>query len=76
MTRYFFDVATRSCVHYDYKGREFEQADQARDVAELIALDIECIDGDTAPGMEVQVRDVAGLKLFAIPIRDSALQAA
>jgi uncharacterized protein DUF6894 len=76
MSRYFFDVATRSCMHYDYKGRELERPDQARDMAELIALDIECIDGDGSVGMEVQVRNAGGQKLFTVPICDSALQAA
>jgi hypothetical protein len=76
MSRYFFDVSARSCMHYDYKGRELERPDQARDIAELIALDIECIDGDGSAGMEVQVRNAGGQKLFTIPIRDSVLQAA
>jgi hypothetical protein len=76
MKRYFFDVATRMRVQYDYKGRELERPDQARDMAELIALDIECTDGSSAVGMEVQVRNVGGQKLFAIPIRDTELQAA
>jgi hypothetical protein len=75
MNRYFFDVATRSSVHYDYQGRELAQPDQARDIAELIALDIECIDGDTSLGVEVQVRNAGGQKLFAVPIRYSALAA-
>jgi hypothetical protein len=75
MNRYFFDVAARSCTHYDYKGRELDRPDQARDIAELIALDIECIDGDGTAGMEVQVRNAGGQKLFSIPIRDCALAA-
>jgi hypothetical protein len=62
-------------VHYDYQGRELAQPDQARDIAELIALDIECIDGDTSLGVEVQVRNAGGQKLFAVPIRYSALAA-
>ena len=76
MNRYFFDVATNSSMHYDYKGRELERPDQARDMAELIALDIECIDGDNSSGAEVQVRNAGGQKLFTISIRDCSLQAA
>jgi hypothetical protein len=76
MNRYFFDVAARTHVQYDYKGCDFERPDQARELAELIALDIECIDGDGSPGMEVQVRNAGGQKLFTVPICDSALQAA
>ena len=37
MTRYFFDVANKSYVQYDYRGREFEKPEQARELAELIA---------------------------------------
>jgi hypothetical protein len=76
MNRYFFDVASKSDVQYDYKGRELERPDQAREIAELIALDIECIDNDGAAGMEVQVRNIGGKKLFVVPVRDPALIAA
>jgi hypothetical protein len=75
MNRYFFDVATRTYVQYDYKGRELERPDEARDIAELIALDIECTDCNGTAGMEVQVRNAGGQKLFAIPIRETALAA-
>ncbi|MET0670242.1 MAG: hypothetical protein ABWY66_09610 [Xanthobacteraceae bacterium] len=76
MNRYFFDVAAKTYVQYDYKGRDFERPDQARELAELIALDVECIDGDGSVGMEVQVRNIGGETLFAVPIRDPALIAA
>ena len=46
MQRYFFDVAARTHVQYDYHGREIHKPEQARELAELIALDIECTDGD------------------------------
>ncbi len=76
MNRYFFDVASRMRVHYDYQGRELERPDQAHEIAELIALDIECTDISGTGGIEVQVRNAGGQKLFAVPIRESALQAA
>ena len=60
MNRYFFDVAAKTYVQYDYKGRDFERPDQARELAELIALDVECIDGYGSVGMEVQVRNIGG----------------
>jgi hypothetical protein len=41
MNRYFFDVAAKTYVQYDYKGRDFERPDQARELAELIALDVD-----------------------------------
>jgi hypothetical protein len=76
MTRYFFDVANRSCVQYDFRGREFEKPEQARELAELIALDVECTDGDDVDHAEVQVRNVSGVRLFSIPIREPELIAA
>ena len=76
MNRYFFDVASKSYVQYDYRGRDLERPEQAREMAELIALDIECTDDDVSTGAEVQVRNVGGQKLFSIPIRDPRLIAA
>ena len=68
MNRIFFDVAKDTRILYDYQGREFEQPEQARKFAELVALDLGCtaeIDWTTA---EVQVRNVSGRRLFSIPI--------
>jgi hypothetical protein len=48
----------------------------AREMAELIALDIECTDGDDFAGAEVQVRDIGGQKLFSVPVREPELIAA
>ena len=76
MQRYFFDVSTESYVQYDYRGRVFPDADQARQLAELIALDVECIEGDDLVSTEVQVRDIAGKHLFSVPIREPELIAA
>jgi Domain of unknown function (DUF6894) len=70
MTRYFFDVANKSYVQYDYRGREFERPEQAREMAELIALDVECTEGDDLARAEVQVRNVNGVRLFSVPIRE------
>jgi hypothetical protein len=68
MKRFFFDVSYKTHVHYDYQGRDFAQPDQARELAELIALDLECSESDT-PGSEVQVRNISGTCLFTVPIR-------
>ena len=76
MQRYFFDLAARSHVHYDYRGREFSKAEHARDLAELIALDIEYTNGDGFDGAEVQVRSVSGQHLFSVAIRAPELIAA
>jgi hypothetical protein len=70
MQRYFFDVAARTYVQYDYHGREIHKPEQARELAELIALDIECTDGDDLSGAEIQVRNVSGEHLYSVPIRE------
>jgi hypothetical protein len=76
MKRYFFDLAIKSHVQYDFQGRDLERPDQAREMAELIALDIECTEGEELGGAEVQVRNVGGQKLFSVPIRMPELIAA
>lgn len=69
MKRFFFDVSSKSHIRYDYQGREFAQPEQARELAELIALDFECSDDGDCAGMEVQVRNISGTCLFTIPVR-------
>ncbi len=76
MERYFFDLAVKSSVQYDFRGRDLERPEQAREMAELIALDIECTEGDELAGAEVQVRNIGGQKLFAVPVRLPELIAA
>ena len=69
MKRFFFDVSSKSHTQYDYRGREFAQPEQARELAELMALDFECSDDGNWAGMEVQVRNIAGSCLFSVPVR-------
>lgn len=76
MKRFFFDVSDKTHVHYDYHGRDFAQPEQARELAELIALDIECSDDGERIGWEVQVRNITGARLFSIPIRQPEQMAA
>jgi hypothetical protein len=76
MQRYFFDVSTKSHVQYDYRGRDFSNSDQARQLAELIALDVECTEGDELVATEVQVRDIKGRHLFSVAVREPELIAA
>lgn len=75
MKRLFFDVATDQAVRYDYKGRIFGNMDEARALAELIALDLSCSEESSETG-EVQVRNVSGNCLFSISIQDPELAAA
>ena len=48
-----FAVAAQSCGQYDYRGREPGKSGQARELAELFALNIACIDGGDLAGTEV-----------------------
>jgi uncharacterized protein DUF6894 len=76
MKRYFFDVKARSVIHYDFRGSDFAAPEQARQQAELIALDVECTEGEECGGGEIQVRDIVGKHLFSVPVREPDLIAA
>ena len=76
MQRYFFDVSTRAQIQYDYRGRDLPDFEQAKRLAELIALDVECIQGDDIDALEVQVRDINGRQLFSVPVNAPDLVAA
>ena len=75
MNRFFFDLASKTYVQYDYRGREFSNPDEVRSFAELLALDMGCTD-DQDRATEVQVRNVGGEQLFSVPILQSNLIAA
>jgi hypothetical protein len=75
MNRFFFDVATTTSVRYDYQGRIFGNVEEARALAELIALDLSCSEESNEMG-EVQVRNVSGSCLFSIAVRAAELEAA
>ena len=76
MQRYFFDVSTKAQIQYDYRGRELSDFEQAKRLAELIALDVECVEGDDLGAMEVQIRDINGQLLFSVPIHEPDVAAA
>jgi hypothetical protein len=70
--RYFFDVVTTATVQLDFQGRTFATPEPAHDLAEMIALDIECSDAEAT---EVVVRDIKGGRLFSVNVRPSDLVA-
>jgi hypothetical protein len=73
MARYFFDIVDRNCCSsYDYTGRETQSPQNARDLAEVIALDLCCTDPDTWTGCTVEVRDRLGARLFSVPVPANA----
>jgi hypothetical protein len=71
MNQFFFDVSYKDRVHYDYRGRQLSQHEQARELAELIAIDVSCMDDENDMGLEVQVRNVGGKLMFAVPVPQS-----
>ena len=75
MNRFFFDVAHKTYIQYDYRGREFSDSGEVRSFAELLALDMGCTDGQDR-ATEVQVRNVGGQQLFSVPIQQPNLVAA
>jgi hypothetical protein len=73
MTRFFFDVASRDGVCLDFRGRDFAKAEEAYEMAKLIALDVAFTE---EPGNEVQVRNVVGDRLFCVRVGELDLMAA
>ena len=69
MKRFFFDVAMQTSVSYDFRGKDFATTEEARELAELIALDIECTSENNMTAFEVQVRNITGDHLFNVPVR-------
>ena len=69
MTRFFFDVTNKTAVQYDYSGRHLPSVEQARELAELIAMDIGCCESEEMPATVVHVRNAVGKQLFAIAVQ-------
>ena len=68
MTRFFFDIGSGETVYHDFKGCQFAKAEEAFEMANLIALDLSVMDDDR--GTEVQVRNDAGRQLYQIRVAD------
>jgi hypothetical protein len=68
MQSYFFDVATASCIQYDFHGCKLAKPNDALDVAEMLALDIECKNQEWV-ATEIVVRNVAGACLYSVSVR-------
>ena len=76
MTTYFFDRVGKSRSEYDYKGRAFQTPEKARQLAELIALDLGIEPDGSWNGWRVDVLDVRGKRFFSIPVGAAELAAA
>ncbi|MEJ2623117.1 MAG: hypothetical protein P8Z80_00800 [Pseudolabrys sp.] len=69
MTRYFFDIINNAACTHDFHGRYFWSAEEARDMAEAVSMDMACSEKDECAGFEIQVRDVKGTLVFSVPVR-------
>ena len=77
MHAYFFDIVTSKSVEHDFHGRRLAKPEDARDLAEMIALDMECCVGNSDwIATEVVVRDLLGTSLYSVSVRHPELIAA
>lgn len=76
MNRYFFDRVSRSRAEYDYCGRACSTPETARQLAELIALDLEIMDEGSWSGWTVNVSNAVGQHFYSIPVPTADLMAA
>jgi hypothetical protein len=68
MKRYFFDLVSGERSEYDFRGRECCTLEAARQVAELIALDLEVMDEGCWTGWTINVRNASGQHIFSVPV--------
>ena len=76
MGKYFFDRVRDGRAEYDYHGRIFPTPEKARQLAELIAIDLEIEPDGRWLGWAVDVRNAHGERFFTIPVRASELACA
>jgi hypothetical protein len=76
MRHYFFDRVYGGRAEYDYRGRLCSTPEAARQMAELIALDLGMMDEGSWSGWAINVRNALGQKFFSIPVSEPDLIAA
>jgi hypothetical protein len=76
MTRFFFDVKSPATIEHDFNGRCFSSLDEAKQMGELVAMDLGCTRVDGSFAIEVQIRDPQGTLLCAVPVASADALAA
>ena len=76
MTRYFFDLISQQHCQHDFRGRDLPALEDARQLAEMIAIDLATGPEDQWVGWSVAVRGADGGELLSVPIQALALSAA
>jgi hypothetical protein len=69
MKRYFFDLVGMDRSEYDFQGRECSSPENALQMAELLALDLELRSEGEWRGSTVKVRNSDGKHFFSVPVR-------
>lgn len=68
MTKLFIDIVGAERRELDFSGSIYSCADEAREAAQLICIDLGVSEDSPWLGAEVQVKDVSGHCLFAYPV--------
>jgi hypothetical protein len=69
MCRYFFDLVGQKRTEYDFRGREFSSLEDAFQMAEIIAIDLELKSEGEWRGWSVEVRNSDSGHLFSVPVQ-------
>jgi hypothetical protein len=70
METYFFDIVRTSHIAHDFRGRQLAGLDDARVMAEIIAIDCEF---KGALDSKIEVRNIKGRCLFSVTAPKSDL---
>jgi Domain of unknown function (DUF6894) len=76
MKRYFFDLVSEQRAQYDYRGIVYPDAETARQLAELMALDLGIQADNAWSGWSVDVYNAHGQRCFSIPVKEPDVVAA
>jgi hypothetical protein len=69
MAKYFFDRVGKNRAEYDYQGCILPSLEEAREVAELIALDLSMESETEWSGWMVDVKDAVGRQFFSVAVQ-------
>ena len=68
MNVYFFDRISRERSEYDFNGKALPSPEAARQLAELIAMDLGVSEEGNWSSWAISVRDVFGKQIFSVPV--------
>jgi hypothetical protein len=68
VTRFFFDLVKPNARSIDFHGRYFSGPKDAHEHAQVLSMDLGCMNGDEWEGAEVEVRNDQNCRLFSVPV--------